>query len=145
MTAFQEFLHSPWLYYTLMTVYALSILTVIIVILSENRSPVKSLAWMTVLLVVPGVGLVLYIFFGRNIQRKRLISRRNLRKLRRTESSRRPTDFRRLKLSPQSVQLVKLTHSLAGAVYHEGNSATVFNHASKKMDALIADIENATD
>ena len=73
MTAFQEFLHSPWLYYTLMTVYALSILTVIIVILSENRSPVKSLAWMTVLLVVPGVGMDLYIFFGRNIQRKRLI------------------------------------------------------------------------
>lgn len=142
---FQEFLHSPWLYYTLMTVYALSILTVIIVILSENRSPVKSLAWMTVLLVMPVVGLVLYIFFGRNIQRKRLISRRNQRKLRRTEPSRRHTDFRRLKLLPQSVQLVKLTHSLAGAVYHEGNSATVFTHAAEKMDALISDIDNATD
>lgn len=142
---FQEFLHSPWLYYTLMTVYALSILTVIIVILSENRSPVKSLAWMTVLLVMPVVGLVLYIFFGRNIQRKRLISRRNQRKLRRTETSRKHTDFRRLKLLPQSVQLVKLTHSLAGAVYHEGNSATVFTHATEKMDALISDIDNATD
>ena len=60
MTAFQEYLLSPWLYYTLMTVYALSILTVIIVILSENRNPVKTLAWMTVLMVEPGVGLVLY-------------------------------------------------------------------------------------
>lgn len=145
MTAFQEFLHSPWLYYTLMTVYALSVLTVIIVILSENRSPVKSLAWVTVLLVMPVVGLALYIFFGRNIQQKRLISRRNLRKLRRTETSRRNTDFRRLNLSPQSVQLVKLTHTLAGAVYHEGNSATVFNHASAKIDALIADIDSAAD
>lgn len=146
MTAFQEYLLSPWLYYTLMTVYALSILTVIIVILSENRNPVKSLAWMTVLLVVPGVGLVLYIFFGRNIQRKHLISRRNLRKLRRTEaSSRRPADLRRLRLSPQSVQLVKLAHSLAGAVYHEWNSASVFTDAREKMDALIADIDNARD
>ena len=143
MTAFQEFLQSPWLYYTLMTVYALSILTVIIVILSENRSPVKSLAWMTVLLVMPVVGLVLYIFFGRNIQRKRLISRRNMRKLRHTESSGRSYDFRRLKLSPQSVQLVKLTHTLAGAVYHEGNCASVYTRAKDKMDALISDIDKA--
>ena len=48
--------------------YALTILSVIAVVVSENRNPVKSLAWVTVLLVVPVVGLVLYIVFGRNIQ-----------------------------------------------------------------------------
>ena len=38
--------------------YALTILSVIAVVVSENRNPVKSLAWVTVLLVVPVVGLV---------------------------------------------------------------------------------------
>ena len=72
-----------WVWWILNILYALTILGIIAVVVSENRNPVKSLAWVTVLLVVPVVGLVLYIVFGRNIQNKRIISRRNRRKLRR--------------------------------------------------------------
>ena len=56
-----------------------------IVILSENRNPVKSLGWVTVLLLLPVVGLILYIFFGRSIKNTRMVSRRTRRKLRRGE------------------------------------------------------------
>ena len=52
------------MWWTLHVLYALTILSVIAVVVSENRNPVKSLAWVTVLLVVPVVGLVLYIVFG---------------------------------------------------------------------------------
>ncbi|MDE6643599.1 MAG: PLDc N-terminal domain-containing protein, partial [Muribaculaceae bacterium] len=33
---------------------------VVVVVISENRNPVRSLAWVTVLLVAPVIGLFLY-------------------------------------------------------------------------------------
>ena len=122
--------------------YALSILGVIAVVVSENRNPVKSLAWVTVLLVVPVVGLVLYVFFGRNIQNKRIISRKNRRKLRRLGAGGN-IDPRRLHLPEKVVPLVSLAYSLCGTGYHEGNSVEVFDNGRDKFDALLRDIAGA--
>ena len=84
---FFDYITVPWVYWTVWILYSLTIFGIIAVIVSENRNPVKSLAWVTVLLVVPIVGLVLYIVFGRNIQTKRIISRRNRRKLRKLNAT----------------------------------------------------------
>ena len=92
-----DYVQQPWLYATLSATYALSIITVIFVIIGENRNPVKSLAWVTVLILLPAIGLVLYFFFGRNLKNKRMISRRNKRRLRRAirlpHQPRRPKDL----------------------------------------------------
>ena len=66
---FVGYLSSPWVYWTLTSTYVLSIITVIGVVIGENRNPLKSLAWVTVLLLLPAVGLVLYLFFGRSIKK----------------------------------------------------------------------------
>ena len=48
------------LVYDILTVlYFLTVLAVIVVVLSENRNPVKSMAWMLVLVLLPVVGLVI--------------------------------------------------------------------------------------
>lgn len=70
-----------WAYTTIMILYGLTTIGIILVVVSENRNPLKSLAWVTVLLLLPVVGIILYIFFGRNIKNTRMISRRNRRKL----------------------------------------------------------------
>ena len=64
---------NPWVVWTLTAIYVLSIIITLGVILSENRNPVKSLAWVTVLVLMPAVGVVIYIFFGRSIKNKRMI------------------------------------------------------------------------
>ena len=56
---FFDYITVPWVYWTVWILYSLTIFGIIAVIVSENRNPVKSLAWVTVLLVVPIVGLVL--------------------------------------------------------------------------------------
>ena len=122
--------------------YALSILGVIAVVVSENRNPVKSLAWVTVLLVAPLVGLVLYIVFGRNIQNKRIISRKNRRKLRRLGAGG-DIDPRKLHLPEKVIPLVSLAYSLCGTSYYEGNSVEVFDNGRDKFDALLRDIAGA--
>ena len=47
-------------------VYFGLVLGTILVIVLENRNPVKTLAWILVLLFLPVVGLVFYFFFGRS-------------------------------------------------------------------------------
>lgn len=130
------------MWWTVSVLYALTILGIIIVVVSENRNPVKSLAWVTVLLVVPMVGLVLYVFFGRNIQSKRIISRRNRRKLRRLGAGG-YVDRRKLRLPPDKMLQINLAHSLCGSNYYGGNGIDVFDNGKDKFNALLSDIAAA--
>lgn len=140
---FWEYLQQPWLYATLSATYALSIITVIVVILGENRNPVKSLAWVTVLILFPAVGLVLYIFFGRNIKNKRMISRRNRRRLKRVTHRRASASFKPKGLPAESLELIRLAASLAGAPYYKDNSVEFFSDGSEKFKALKRDLLSA--
>ena len=137
-------LHSlSWIYSALLWIALASTILIIIIILSENRNPVKSLAWVTVLLLLPVVGLVLYLFFGRNIKNTRMISRRNRRRLRRREKAVK-SDPRREGLSNESVQQINLGRSLTGAQYYPGNSVSIFHCGKEKFDALKDDLRQAT-
>lgn len=140
---FFEYITVPWVYWTVWILYALTILGIIAVIVSENRNPVKSLAWITVLLVVPIVGLVLYIVFGRNIQTKRIISRRNRRKIRRLGATP-PDKPRQYEGSAPLRQQVNLAYSLCGSTYYDGNEVQLFDNGTDKFNALLADIAAAT-
>ncbi len=137
-----HYLNNAWVYWTLTTLYVLTILSTVGVVISENRNPVKSLAWVTVLLVVPIVGLALYILFGRSIKNKRLISKRNRRKLKRHETAR-AFDPSRHNLSDESVQQIKLGQSLMSSPYYDGNSVELFNNGTDKFERLLADIASA--
>lgn len=53
----------------------------IVVVITENRNPVKTLAWVMVLVFLPVIGFVLYVFFGMDMRRTRIISKRSLSKL----------------------------------------------------------------
>lgn len=132
-----------WLYYTLAAVYAITVVSVIIVVLSENRSPVKTLAWVTVLLLLPAFGLVLYAFFGRSIKNTRMISRRNLRRLRQREKPHKRVKTDRLKLSPDSKRLIRLTSTLGGSACYTESHAKIYTHGSDKINDLIRDLASA--
>ncbi len=110
--------------------------------MSENRNPVKSLAWVTVLLLLPVVGLILYIFFGRSIKNTRMISRRSRRKLRRREG-RTFADPKSAGLTAESVQQIFLGRSLTGAQFYSNNTVEVFTNGKDKFEALEHDLRNA--
>lgn len=133
-----------WVYWTLGIVYILTVLFIIGIILSENRNPVKSLAWVTVLLLLPVIGPVFYLFFGRNLKNKRMVSRKNKRKLRKREPMPR-VDIGILPLSRESVQQIRLAHKLTGSIYYPGNRVEIFTSGHEKFEALLQDIASARD
>ncbi len=64
-----------------LVVYSLTILGVALVIITDNRNPLKTLPWILVLVLAPGAGLVIYFFFGQNLSKRRIISRRTRKRL----------------------------------------------------------------
>ena len=67
--------------------YLITALGAVLVVVSENRNPLKTISWVLVLLLLPFVGLVFYFFFGQNTRKLIIISRRTDRKSTRLNSS----------------------------------------------------------
>ena len=133
------------LIFNILTVlYALTVLAVIVVVLGENRNPVKSMAWVLVLLLLPVLGLVIYLVFGRSLKGMGLISRSDLRELRRmsdiSEGKGLADD-----LSVESQQIVSLVNKLVVPHMFVGNDIDVFTTGKDKLASLMRDIEAATD
>ncbi len=141
--SWMEHINLGWIYYVFWTVYFATVITIIGVIISENRNPVKSLAWVTVLFLLPIVGIVLYLFFGRSIKNTRMISRRNRRRLKRKERAA-PVKIRRLDLSTESRQQIYLARSLTGAHVYVGNEVDIFGDGASKFESLKRDLRSAT-
>ncbi|MCC8120279.1 MAG: cardiolipin synthase [Bacteroidales bacterium] len=136
------YINMHWISVALTVLYFGTIIATIVVILSENRSPVKSLAWVTVLLLLPVLGLVLYIVFGRNITNTRMISRRNRRKLRRQESYRK-VNLKKTGLDNSSLQQIQLAKNLSGAIFYPNNKVKVYINGQDKFKDLLRDLDNA--
>lgn len=57
-------------------IYLIVVLTTIVVVILDNRNPVKTLSWVLILAFLPLVGLLLYFFFGRDVRKEKLISKK---------------------------------------------------------------------
>lgn len=63
-----------WLYWA----YCIVAILLLVKVVLNNRDTFKTLAWIMVLVFLPGLGMVLYFFFGRDTRKNRLISKRQL-------------------------------------------------------------------
>lgn len=131
-----------WYYVLLLIAYFGTIISLVAVVLSENRNPVKSLAWITVLLTVPVFGFVLYVFFGRSLKNTRMITRRNRRRLRR-RGVMHHLDPWKTSMSATCRQTARMIQSMAGVPLYEGSSVDVFTNGCDKFKALFADLAAA--
>jgi cardiolipin synthase len=62
---------SPWTW--LLIAWAIWVVTAVVGILAQRRSPIATLAWVLGLVLLPYVGALVYLFFGpRRLQRRRL-------------------------------------------------------------------------
>ena len=61
------------------TAYILTVVFIILLILLENRSPLKSISWILVITLIPIAGILLYFFFGQKYRKKRIYSKKEAR------------------------------------------------------------------
>lgn len=137
-----EYFGSAWIYWGFTIAYAITILSIVGVVISENRNPLKTLSWITVLILLPALGIVLYIFFGRSIKNQRMISRRNKRRLLKDDNSYKGNE-NIVNLSAENRRIANIARSLNGSIFFPDNDLDIFFNGKDKFDALIDDLKAA--
>lgn len=125
-------------------VYLITAIGVIIVIISENRNPIKTISWIMVLVFLPVFGLIIYAFFGQDYTKRRNISKRMYDKIKKRPlaelNSSELVDY-----PSQHIKLIKLLRNLNQAPLLHGSSVEFFVTGRDKFDSLFRDIDKATE
>ncbi|MDE5843694.1 MAG: cardiolipin synthase [Muribaculaceae bacterium] len=133
---------SDWITMIGIIVYFVIVISCVIVVLSENRNPIRSLAWIIALVALPGVGLIFYLFFGRSLRGHQLISRHNKRKLLHN-SNPKSANLARLPITDAAKQLIKLAYSLTHSPLCVNNRIEIFTTGREKFRSFIDDLKRA--
>lgn len=121
--------------------YIATALGTMIIIISENRNPVKTISWVLILLLLPLVGLIVYYFFGEDNRKKRLISHKIHKKL---ESPINDIEDVSLVQKPEKYAgLIALLNAEKDVPLYRGNDVVFYHSAQEKFDALFGAIRNA--
>lgn len=124
------------------TLYFGAIIGTIIVVILDNRNPVKTMAWILVLTFLPFVGLVFYFFFGRTTRRERIISKKSYNRL-----MKKPTaEFiaqEAFEIPTEQYSLIQLFQNTNQSLLFEGNKVDIYTDGLSKLEALIKELYKA--
>ncbi len=133
---------STWIAVAIITFYIVLVIASVVVVLRENRNPIRAMAWVIALIFLPGIGLVFYLFFGRSLKGHHMITKRNKRRLMHDHTPRK-VDINSLDMPPEHRPIVKLAHTLCRAPFSANNEIKIFTSGKEKFDSLISDLRNA--
>ena len=119
--------------------YSVIVITCVVVVLKENRNPIRALAWVLALIFLPWVGLIFYLFFGRSLRGQHMISRHNKRKIITTMAPRH-VNLNSQPLSRSERTLVKLARNVASSFYTINNRIEIFTNGHDKFESLKRDL-----
>lgn len=133
---------AQWIYYSIYTIYALTVLGITVIIVSENRNPIKALSWIVLLLLLPLLGIVLYLFFGQSYKRKLMISKRSLLSLHEKIASAKEEEISR-EFSENNQRLIALAKSTSYSLLYRENKITTYTDGRSKFEALKTALRSA--
>lgn len=123
--------------------YCVTILGLVLVIITENRNPLKTIPWVIVLLLAPGVGLLFYFIFGQDNRKQRIISRRTYKRImKRPQGGKLPQDAC-IVPDPYKPLSTLLTNSNQSSLLY-GSEITIYTNGTEKFRDLLEEMEKAT-
>ncbi len=129
-------------YIILFAIYVYTIFTTIIFMLVENRNPVKSIAWILVLIFLPVVGFLFYILVGRKFRKRHMISKRSL-LINKKNNTSDLTELPNLNLSDTQRSIATLASRKSDAPLHENSKIEIFTDANELYSSIIEDLRKA--
>ena len=122
---------------------SVTIIGAIIIIILDNRNPVKSLAWILVLVFLPLVGLLLYYFFGRDTRRIRIINKKTYGRMLQKPMAEYLAQQETF-LPHNYGRLISLFRNNSKALPFDGNSVAIYTTGKEMLDSLLHQLERAT-
>ena len=123
-------------------IYLGLIIGTIIVIVLDNRNPVKTMAWVMVLMFLPVVGLIFYFFFGRSHRHERIISRRGYNRLLKKPMAEYLAQ-EEISLPERYARLIGFFKLTDQSFPFEGNRVEVYTSGEEMLQALLSAIAKA--
>ena len=123
--------------------YYLILIGAVVVVILENRKPKVGLLWVMVLTFLPGVGLVLYLLFGKDYRSRRVIKRDEMLSI---EALRDESNSEHIISAPENPCYVKLANMMRGAngaPLFNGNDTKIYTEFAPMFNDMLADIAAA--
>ena len=128
---------------------ALAVYAAVTLIL-RKQDPIKTLSWVIVLILLPYIGLILYLFIGRNYRKKKIYSRKGAvdYKARKDESSR---ELEALRANPEALgksmlrfkKLIFQNLNDSHTIVDNNNNVEFYFTGRSALDAMYLSIESA--
>ncbi len=138
-------LHFPDIFrYCISGLFTLVIVVTVFVIITENRNPIKSIAWVTILVLLPIFGFVVYLFFGQNYRKQKIISKKSIRKIKKHSKR----EFRKKEISLDSISetykgLVALLYRNNESIPYHNNNVEIYTKGEDAFNSIFTEIEKA--
>ena len=134
----------------IMGIYVISILFVVVFTVLENRNPLKTISWVLVLILLPVVGFIFFIFFGQNFRKEKIIARKGLRNVD-LLSNLAHAQIHRLSEGEmfdnhsleQHRNLITMLLNNSNAVVTVGNKIEILQNGAATFDSILQALENA--
>lgn len=111
----------------------------------ERREPQTTWAWLLIMIILPGVGFLIYLLLGQNFSRERLFKeKKKIDKAKRLEISKKwRNETNEHHGGEQFLDLRKMNFNNAGAKYTTDNEVDLYFNGEDKFKQLIYDLEHA--
>ncbi len=133
----------PALQLILTIIFAVTVIGTVLVVISENRNPIRTLAWVIVLIFLPVVGLLCYYFFGQDTRKVRRLSDKYYRRLKKISLEEFLMPDSQIVLAPEYKPLAALLEKSNHAFLLQGSEVEIITRGPEKFELLMADLEKA--
>ena len=126
-------------------VYMAAAIVTAVTIVLNNRTPVKTIAWVLVILTIPFFGLLIYFIFGRDNRRRRLIGRKFLTQIQKRALHTYIRSNETLTIPDEYIRIVKFFENVADAYPVNKNRIEIINEGNTFLIRLLQEIAKAKD
>jgi cardiolipin synthase A/B len=131
-------------------VFLVTAIPVVVIIILEKRSPYKTAAWILVLILLPIIGVIFYLFFGQEYRKQKIYSRKGIKSLgeiRKLSSQQlREIGQTHLNLSEKILEkenIIRLLLNNSNALLTTGNQLKILNNGAETFQSIFEAIRNA--
>lgn len=128
--------------------YITTTIFIAIFIVLENRSPVKTISWVLVLVLIPIGGIFVYLFFGQEYRKRKMFSRKGLHDLERlrkltTEQLKILPDYQLSQPLHSKKHLMNLLLNNSNSILTSNNEIQILKNGSMKFSEEFKEIQKA--
>ena len=122
-----------------------NMISVFSLIFIERKDPTTTWAWLLILMLVPGIGFIIYLLLGQNLSRQKIFREKKIIDKTRAAGLEEMQEIRGIKkeLQDEYSDLILMNYNHCGSIYTTGNEVKTYISGEKKFQDLIKDIRAA--